>query len=72
MARDCPDALLPGPSGGESEQKGDKKGSITATGLGLGQTSTPQHLSQALRGSSLPSQSYKPFPGPQKLWQKPC
>lgn len=68
MARDCPDALLPGPLGGEDEQKGDKKGGVTATALGLGQTSTPQHLSQVLCGSSLPSQSYKPFPGPQQLW----
>lgn len=68
MARDCPDALFPGPSGGEDEQQGDKKGSVTVTGLGLGQTSTPQRLSQVLCGSSLPSQTYKPFPSPQELW----
>lgn len=67
MARDCPEALLPGPSGGEGEQKGKKKGGVTATGLGLGQTSTPGHLSQVLCSSSLRSRGYKPFPGPQGL-----
>ena len=71
MARDCPEALLPGPLGGEDERKGDKKHGVTATGLGLGQTSTPQHPSQVLCGSSLPSQGRKPFPGPQELRQKP-
>lgn len=34
MARDCPEALLPGPSGGEDKQKGDKKGGVTATDWG--------------------------------------
>lgn len=62
MARDCPDTLLPGPLGGEDEQKGDEKSGVTATGLGLGQPAPHSTCHKCPVVPVVPAKSINPFP----------